>query len=388
MEQVESATGLVLWRALVDVALWGSAPGERRCLFHAPSAQVRERFTLAGAETPELAPALATFSLLLESPEAASATQVADACAFVHEWADERGLLLAALLFAEAAAHAEPDNPARANLAARKARRALMYERAGIWHLRAWKLAVRAKDDAEKVWALIGYGAMMKAAGRYFEARRFFQRAVSQAEGSGRRKEAGMAHHDLMSIAVETGKYRLAAVHTGHALSLYPHDHPRIPALAHDFSFALLRQHHYSGALYLLERVVPLIRRPEEQALVLSSLAWAAAGAGRTDRLAEVERVVVELVRRFDDYSSPVFLHLAEGWLARGDWDRADTYADAALQSAERRREPHYMREASALRVTIRLHERPAPDVAPGLPARGVLRGLTARLRGWKQAPG
>jgi tetratricopeptide (TPR) repeat protein len=388
LEQVESTAGLVLWRALVDVRLWTAAPAERRNLFHPPSPEVRERFAQARAETPELAPALGTFALLLQAPELVDAGQVADACTFVHAWADERGLVLTALLFAEAAAHAEPDNPARANLAARNARRASDLNRAGMWHMRAYKLAVRAKDEGEKVWALIGCGAMMKATGRFPDARRYFQRAARAAKATGRRKEAGMAHHDLMSIAVEVGNFRLAEMHTGLALSLYTHDHPRVPALAHDFAFALLRQHHYSAALYLLERVVPLIRRPEEQAMVLSSLAWAAAGAGRTNRLAEAERAAAELVGIFGEYGPSVFIHLAEGWRACADWERADRYAEAAHVAAEQRKEPHLAREAADLRETIRQRGSAARDEPPLSRTRGVLRALSARLNNWKQAPG
>lgn len=388
LEQIESATGLVLWRALVDVRLWAAAPAERRNLFHAPSAEVRERFALARAETPELAPALGTFALLLQAPEVVAEPQVADACAFVHQWADERGLVMTALLFAEAAADAQPGNPARANLGARSARRALLYERAGAWHLRAYKLSVRARDEREKVWALLGYGSMMKEIGRYAEARRFFERGARRAKGTGRRKEAALAHHNLMSIAVELGDFRLAEVHTTAAMSLYPHDHPRIPALAHDFAFALLRQQQYSAALALLERVVPLIKRPEEQALVLSSLAWAAAGAGRRTRLTQAERTAVELVGIFAEYTAAVFLHLAEGWRACADWERAGRYAEAAQRAAERRQEPHLAREAAELRDTIHQRDRAGHDAPPDARTRAVLRDLSSRVRAWKQAPG
>jgi tetratricopeptide (TPR) repeat protein len=387
LEQVESTAGLVLWRALMDVRLWASAPAERRTLFRAPSAEVRERFALARSETPELAPALGTFALLLQAPELMDAEQVADACAFVHAWASERGLLLTALLFAEAAAQVEPDSPARANLAARSARRVAEFDRAGTWHLRAYKLAVRVKDEREKVWALLGYGTMMEATGRYAEARRFFQKSARRAKGTGRRKEAGIAHHNLSNIAVETGKYRLAEVHVNTALSLYPHDYPRIPPLAHDFAFALLRQHHYSAALYLLERVVPLIQRPEERALVLSSLAWAAAGAGRLQRLGEAECTAVELVGIFPDFAAAVFLHLAEGWRLCSDWERADRYAEAARVAAEQRHEPHLAREATDLRERLRQRKGVECDLPPTPRARGVLRDLSNRLRDWKQAP-
>lgn len=387
LEQVESATGLVLWRALMDVRLWSSAPPERRSLFHPPNAEVQERYALARAETPELAPALGSFAMLLQSPDLLDSAQVADACAFVHQWADTRGLVLTALLFAEAAAYAEPDNPARANLAARSARRVIAFDRAGTWHLRAYKLAVRAHDDAEKVWALLGYGTMMQATGRYAEARHFFQRSARRAKGTGRRKEAGIAHHNLANIAVETGKYRLAELHVTTTLSLYPHDYHRIPALAHDFAFALLKQHHYSAALSLLENVVPLIQRPEERALVLSSLAWAAGGAGRLQRLAEAERTAMELVGIFAEFSAAVFLHVAEGWRLCRDWDRADRCAEAAKLAAAQWQEPHLAREATDLREAVRERQGAAGDAPPMPRTAGVLRELTNRLRGWKQAP-
>jgi tetratricopeptide (TPR) repeat protein len=388
--QVESATGVVLWRALLDARLWGATrPQDLRKVFRVPSAEVRERFAVACNETPALAPAFGTFALLLQSPGLLTSAQVADACKLVHEWADELGLVSTAALFAEAAAHAEPSNPARANLAARSVRRALMYDRAGLWHLRAHKLAVRAKDPAEVVWALIGYGAMMRRTDRIAEARRFLLRATRRARALGRRKEAGMAHHDLMNIAVEVGRFRLAEVHASAALAHYPHDHPRIPALAHDFAFALLRQHHYSAALALLERVVSLVARPEERALVLSTLAWAAAGAGRHARFAEAERHALQLVGIYEDHAPSVFLHLAEGLRAARDLDNADRYAEAAADVGGRRRDSALEREAVEMRIALR--ERTthgAGEAVAHARTKGVVRELTAAVKRWQAAPG
>ena len=211
---MESAAGLVLWRALLDARLWGETSAEqRRSLYRAPTTDVRDRFALACEEIPALAPAFGTFALMIQSPGLATSAQVAAACVLVHQWADQAGLRTTALLFAEAAAHAEPENPARANLAARSARRALMYDRAGTWHLRAYKLAVRSRDRTEIVWALMGYGAMMKATDRNAEARRFLQRATRRAMAFGRRREAAVAHHELMGIAVDQERFRLAELH-------------------------------------------------------------------------------------------------------------------------------------------------------------------------------
>ncbi|HEX6909888.1 MAG TPA: hypothetical protein VF142_05825, partial [Longimicrobium sp.] len=332
--------------------------------------------------------AFGTFALMLRSPDLATSAQVGSACALVHDWADTAGLRTVALLFAEAAAHADPQNPARANLAARSARRAMMFDRAGTWHLRAYKLAVRSRNRTEIVWALRGYGLMMKETGRVVEARRFLQRATRRATAFGRRKEAAMAHHDLMNIAVEQARFRLAEMHADAALSLYPVNHPRIPALGHDFAFVLLRQNHNSAALPLLEHVIPFIHRPDERSLALSTLAWAAAGAGRHARLDSAERATLELVAIHDDYAAPAFLHLAEAWRASGNLVRAQRYVDEAERAATTRNELHFVREAAEMRGQLRNASGGAvPDYPPGPRTQVLLRHLTARIKAWKKAP-
>jgi tetratricopeptide (TPR) repeat protein len=387
--QMETTAGLVLWRALVDARLWGDAPAaERRRLFRAPTADVRERFALACEEIPALAPAFGTFALMLRSPDLATSEQVGSACALVHAWADQAGLRTVALRFAEAAAHADPESPARANLAARSARRAMMYDRAGTWHMRAYKLAVRARNRGETVWALMGYGAMMKATDRIPEARRFLQRATRRAMAFGRRKEAAVAHHELMGIAVDQERYRLAELHAGSALALYPGDHPSLPALGHDFAFVLLRQKHYSTALPLLEQAAPLLARPDERGLAMSSLAWAAAGAGRLTRLTQAECATLELVAIFDAHAPAVFLHLAEAFCLAGDVERAGQYADEAARAAQARGEIQFVREAAEMRIQLRNPSTHAPrDVPPGARTLAIRRDLTARLKKWKKAP-
>jgi tetratricopeptide (TPR) repeat protein len=369
--------------------MWGAATeGECGRLFRAPTPEVRERFAAACEELPSLAPAFGMFALLLQSPGLITPGQLGDACALVYKWADERGLVLTALLFAEAAAHADPKSPARANLAARTARRAALYDRAGAWHLRAYKLAVRARDSKENVWALIGYGGMMKETGRMSEARRFLQKAARRARGVGRKKEAAMAHHDLMNIALEMERYKVAEAHVRPALVLYPAGHPRIPALAHDFAFALLKQQHYGAALGLLERVLPLIRQPDERALVLGSMAWAAAGAGRRERFAEVERLALEMAGIYDRHAAAAFLHLAESARVSGNAGRAASYVEAALHAAERRQETHLVKEALAMGDALLEPCGPAPpDHPPSLAMNAILRELTARIRQWKEAP-
>ena len=89
----------------------------------------------------------------------------------------------------------------------------------------------------------------------------------------------------------------------------------------------------------------------------------------------------------FADFAGAAFLHLAEGWRACGDWERADRYAEAARVAAEQRQEPHLAREAADLRETIRERGGAVCEAPPAARTRGVLRVLSNRLREWKQAP-
>lgn len=141
---------------------------------------------------------------------------------------------------------------------------ATMKDRAALWYLRAHRIAILVGSKREAIYALLGYGTMMKDVGNFEEARRAFERAARRAIAGKRRREAAEACHDLFAIALELGHYRLAERHLRKALSIYPVKHKRIPALAYDIGFLLIRECQFHGALSVLERTAPLIKRPEE----------------------------------------------------------------------------------------------------------------------------
>jgi hypothetical protein len=392
LAQIGSVLGLTLWKAFRDVKTWSEVePDKRRRYFRPPTDIVRERFAYAKHEAPELEGPLATFSLLVQAPEAIDAEQIAAACEAVYKWAEERGMMLTALYFAEAAAYVQPDDPAPANQAARTARRNLMRDRAAMWHYRAYKLAVKLTDKRkrtrETIWALIGYGAMMRDAGNYKEARRFTQRAATRAVGARRPKEAGMAFHDLFVIAVELQRFTLALKHARSAFNYYPVRHPSIPRLAHDLAFMLIRLRHFPSVLAILTKAIPLMLQPVERAIAWSSLAWAAGGAGLRDRFREAERVALELLPSHPDFAPAMFIHLAEGARALREWDRARGYARAAQESAVQTQSPTLEEEAAALLACIERRE-PAPAQAESTSEVESLTALVlSRLDRWK-APG
>jgi tetratricopeptide (TPR) repeat protein len=386
---MKTELGLVLWKSLRDVQICSQIePHERKRLLRPPTENVLERFTLARIEAPELADPLSTFLLLLQTPARVDVSDLALACHHVYEWADQRGLRLIAYHFSEAAAYADPFDPARANFAARMARRSLMKDRAALWYLRAHRIAILVGSKREAIYALLGYGTMMKDVGNFEEARRAFERAARRAIAGKRRREAAEACHDLFAIALELGHYRLAERHLRKALSIYPVKHKRIPALAYDIGFLLIRECQFQAALSVLERTTPLIKRPEERTLVWSAVAWAAAGAGLSERFEEAERTTVEQVAIFVDFAPAIFIHLAEACRALRRWDRALAYAEAAYRAALERQEPPLAEEAEELRTAIGLRQDAPAQAEDSVRTGALARAAVLRLQKWAQTPG
>ena len=393
LRQVESALGLTLWKAIRNVRTWAEVDPElRRRYFRPPTDEAAEVVAHAIREAPELESALSVFALLARAPDVVEAQQLAAACVTVSTWAEERGMMLTALFFSEAAAQLLPAIPSRANHAARAARRNLMRARAGVWYYRAFKLAVVTADKREKrreaIWALLGYGAMMREAGNYVEAARFIGRAARRATRFNRKKELGMAYHELFVIAAERGQFTLAGKHARSAASAYPVRHPKLPHFAHDVAFEVyIRQGQFPGAVAILTKVLPLMRTARDQALVWSSLAWAAGGAGLRERYREAERATLELVGAQREYAPAIFIHLADGARALREWDRARRYAEAAQESAEQNDDAVLSKEAADLLVSIQHRDVPVSQLAPSDSLDSLARLITSRLARWR-APG
>jgi tetratricopeptide (TPR) repeat protein len=387
LDDVDGALGLTLWRALRAVWTWVDTPPERRGgLSQEPTREVRERFAYAAAEAPELADAFGTFALLARAADVLDGPQVAEACHIVYSWAEARGLTETTVHFAEAAAQADEDNASRSNLAGRTCRRAALNERSAAWYVRAFRLSVRAHNRPEAIRALLGYGTLLKELGRHREARAVFQRAARRAERTGRRRQAAEAYHDLLTIAAETGTFQEAAGHLREALRLYPLRHPALPALAHDWAWLLVRLRHYSAALPLLDLAMTGTPRPAVETVMLATLARAAAGAGQVARFQEVEVRVLRLAGLHDEFAPAAFIHLAEAARAFRDWSKAERYANAAREAAQRREHALVLTDAVVLLARIALREpspREEPVPEPEL-VRGLTRRLAARLRKWK----
>jgi len=390
LDDIDGALGLTLWRALRAVWTWVDTPRERRGgLSQEPTREVRERFAFAAAEAPELADAFGTFALLARAADMLDGPQVADACQIVYNWAEARGLTETAVHFAESAARADDEDASRANLAGRTCRRAALNDRSSAWFARAFRLAVRAGWRQEALRALLGYGALLKNLGEYPEARKTLAKAARRALRHGRRRQAAEAHHDLLTIEAEAGTLPAAVAHAFRALNLNPLKHPYLRALAHDLGYLLVRLGHYGTAVPLLEMATPRAARPAVAALQWSTLAWAAAGAGRRFRYDEAERRALHLVSLHDEFAAAVMLHLSEGARRLSDWGRAERYAIHAAEAARTRDDVVLAQEAADLLEAVEGRTSTAPDTVPvGIDRIETFTNrLAARLRSWK-APG
>jgi tetratricopeptide (TPR) repeat protein len=385
LKDLGDAVGLVLWRALRDIWLWTSTPAERRDgIFPPATDEVRERRGYARAQEPDLADALSIFASFASAPELIAAQELANACTHVYRWADERNLTQTAICFAEGAARVDPGNPALANAAARVCRRAALEERAAIWYLRGFRLAVHARSRSELLGSLLGYGGLMYGLGRHRDAERYFERAISNALRTGRQKLAAAAHHDLMLLHAELGQFKRGDTHALEAVALYPHSSPRIPHFVHDFAFTLTRRLHFSLAVPLLEEVLPLTSRPEYQVLFSGTLALCTAAIGDVERYQQLESRVVRLAYDFDEFAAAAFIGLADGARRLGRSERAMLYTSQAIGIAVRRHDGEPERVARKLLKEMVAGRQPDCERPADAQVRKSTLAVEEKLRRWR----
>jgi tetratricopeptide (TPR) repeat protein len=380
----DEPVAVVLWRVLVDLHLWASAkPDDRAKLFGRPSGAAHERLGYAVHRVPEIASALGTFGTLRDAPRIVSVGAVAKACAEVHRWAAEAGLVQTALRFAEAAAFVDPDNPNLNNRAGRAARRSAQPHRAEIWYDRAHRLAGRLKNRRESITSLIGRGALLRELGRYNEARPLFEKAARLASSTRRNRQAAEVMHEMFAVAAESGTFEEAERHARDALEHYPIHHPAVPGLVHDWGFLLVRNALYEQALPLLEALLPHLRRPEWQTVAWGTLGRAAAGADRRDRFEEAKRRVLSLIGSNEEFAAAALAHLAEGARFFGEWESGAAMAVRAMEIAAARQEGDVERGAHEILEALRSRTAPVPQATP--PAGGhvqeIARLMAIRLR-------
>lgn len=389
---LDTPLGYTLWRALRSARLWLSGTdGNRAELFPPFTQAMSERYAFALTAAPDLTEPLGVFALLQRSPDLIDEPKLAAACGQIYEWADRNSLSRTAMHFAEVAAHAQPDDPVRCNIAGRACRTAGHYPQAHDWYERGFLIAKRGSKRPlinTAVRSQLGLGRLLQVQGRLRVAARYFVKAVRRSSRRDRRPLAAEANHDMFACLAELGLLRLAMRFARGAVDFYGPKHARFPYAVHDFTFLLIRWSFFRLALELLDLLPPYFSRPGDQALIWSTQAWAASVIGDARCHAAEERTL-RVVGLTEEHSAAALIHLAEGARARGDWDRADRYAVAAAAAARRRANTAAEREAEELRVAVSARDRGATPSEPrGLVGRVDVQVLVddykRRLRRWR----
>jgi tetratricopeptide (TPR) repeat protein len=391
LESQNDAIDLALWQVLRDVLLWArTQPDHRVRLFRAPGAVVRARMQEAADAAPLLADPLAVLARVRILPGQVAPERIAVACEQVHEWADRSGLHAVAVHFAEASAYVEPLRPSWAVHAAYMARTVggeEMLARCEQWLARAYVIAVQQRDRETVVRALTGAGALMKDRGEYGKARRLYRQAARRALNDGAKRRAAVALHYAFALAAETGHVRVAVRDANAALCNYPLHDERIPALAHDFAYLLVRNRHYGTALRLVDGLGERVEGMWTMGMLYGITARAAAGAGMERSWGEAAEAALSIARINDECAGPVFINLAEAARFWGHWEAAAGHAGRALAVARKRADAEVERLARELLRKIRRREPPPPVAEPpsDAPVAVLARRFAARVRRWRR---
>jgi tetratricopeptide (TPR) repeat protein len=377
----------VFWTSLRSVQLWmETRPETRAALFMECSPASRERFGAAMVAEPGIAGAFQVFVSVLDAPMVVGTDEIAAACDDVRAWAEERGHMRLAALFAEWAAYADPESAARANHAGRLCRRTAQTHRAEVWYDRALKLGIRSREPDQQLRAQLGYGNLLRTLGRFEEARSVLIRAARRAGRYNRKRVAAEAHHDLLVLEAQSSTVEAAEAHLSAALALYPYKHPRLPVLVHDWGGMLLLHHYYSAARSVLEQVCALEHTDRHlEALSLSNLAVAYSATANREGFIDAQSTALQLGTSYDEFLPGILLNIALGWRACADWDAASSYAKRALDSARVRSDKIVERSIQDLIVGI-AREEPIPmETQLRNPAEfeHLLRHAKRKLRRW-----
>jgi tetratricopeptide (TPR) repeat protein len=324
LQEFPNEHGLLLWKAYRDVTIWAATePGDRLELFVAGAAgrRLQQLGEVPMENRVELA--LTVLVAVVSTPESIRAEAVTLACQGVSVWARERGKLGTALLFAQAAALASPEQ-GRAGYDVGSL--ALLMDRparAETWLRRTVGVARRGKDWESYALAYVDLGALYAKRGDAEAARRHYARAARTARRSGYPAVRSAALHGLFVLEMEQGRLDQAEVYARKALRAYGAEHPRRPELLHDVARLWVARERPGRALSMLKKLLPGRGEGQDRAFTLALLARAAAESGDRGEYEEAWSTAWLAV----DYDlsgthSPALLELARAAARQQDWPR------------------------------------------------------------------
>jgi tetratricopeptide (TPR) repeat protein len=359
LDEMTGEKGLVLWQSLRDALLWAEAQDdERAALFSADAERARMAVILSVQPAPELEEPLGVLARMLSEPTQISEEMVALACRRVSQWADDEGLLVTALAFAQAAATVTPGDPTMAFAVAKLARRRSEHARAETWYRRTIALARQIGDWATYSEAFLGLGRMASKRGNLPAARRFLVRSMRAAQRNSLHELEGMALHALFGVAVEGGREQEAQDLARAAYTAYgPHSHWLL-RLAQDVAYWWITQGYFSRALPVLRSLLPHLPKPSDRLMIFANIARAAGGAGDREAFREGWVECFDLLNdaAAGENAAHGLLDLAYGAASLSLWDKAEMAAREALEIGQKNGEAKTRLTAESVIESVRHH--------------------------------
>lgn len=372
LDELPGILGLTLFQRAADVALWSECePSQRLGLFRPGEPE-------SAHDAPSsVMPALAALAHVVSQPEAARPAYVSQACTAISDWAQGAGHASTALLFAELAAVAEPNNPVAAVATGRALRDAARYARARRWFDRAERVAHLAADHQTRADAFLALGVLEERRGKLRQAMRMMRRTFRLAKRHGLADIGGHAHQNAVAICGQTHRFAEAQAHAEAAVTLYGPGHSHLPALAQDISRLWCEQGYFDAALPVLEAALAAMIDPDQRYIVTANLARAAAGVGDRDLFLRVWRELEQLDAPATwRFAADALVGLGEGAMMLGFAVAARDLAVKGLTVARDRGESVTAAEAEDLIFRLPQGQPVAPRKPP--PDRELL--LAARL--------
>ena len=353
LTEVSGETAVLLWKSLRTVTLWASAGSPDQVDLFTPGARHRRLAELLTTPVdPEIRLPVETIAALLDGPALVRRESIAVACRQLGHWAASRGARATEIAFVQAAALACPYDADLSLQVARLSHLSGEVARAESWYRRTIMLGRQTGNWTAYSRAFLNLGIAARRRGNFPTARRFDLKALRSATRHGIVEVRAMAYHDLFSISVECDDFSTAQRYAELAWQAYPRQHRQVPYLAHDLCALWMREGQFQRARSVLESLVPLFNE-DHRVVPLASLARATGGMRDPEAF---ERVWSRVVPLLDESgaegraaAATPYLAVARGATGVGEWEKATTMAERALEVATKAEEHNMVFEAESL---------------------------------------
>ncbi len=342
--------GLLFWKTVRTVRLWAELPAAERAHAFQEESHSRRKVWIGDAPA-EVRDALAMAAAVLQ-PRARS-TKVARGCREMANWAVSQRALATAIEFMQAAAVATPGDAEAAHEVARLARAAGDHTRAETWYRQAISRARRGATWYEFARSYIGLGSTYTARDNFPAARKSLIRGLRAARRFSMRGLAATAYHELMLLAIHSGRAEDVARMGRSALQAYGRTNQRAATLASDYASYLLDAGHADEALRILLAVPPGLGTPAERLARAAATAEAATLLGRSELYDRALKAAEELLAGSEAVPHPpaALQRMVRAAEAAGAGDRARDFR--ALFNTPPTEAPTHAGGASPVETTI-----------------------------------